>query len=113
MGWKPKPCPKDCIYRGQEYTPGQNCCNYLFIEDKLRGCDMWPNCDKYRSKSRPSAADIAAQNSAAARKPKWNTALGYQLWNEGKSLAQIAAIVGATKATVYERSHRCWKNGIV
>lgn len=113
MGWEPKACPKDCIYRGQEYTPGKNCCNYLFITDELRGCDMWPDCDKYKGKSRPSRLDKAAQNSAKPRKPKWDTALGYQLWKEGKSLAQIANIVGASKNTVYERSHRCWKNGIV
>lgn len=85
----------DCIY----YAKSTRSCDFFIMEDRLRGCPGGDGCRARRTKK-----DVKK-----AMSPKWDTALGKQMWEEGKSDRQIAEHFGISPNTVLYQRQKKWE----
>ena len=112
--WKPAKCPKDCIYRGREYHGEYAGCNYLGMTGELRGCDPGEGCSRYRprhgKRQRAEKTPIVLKGSKGPR-PGWDTKKGRELWQQGRSVYEIAQELGISKSAVQDRKKRYWEKG--
>lgn len=112
--WTPAKCPKDCVYRGMEYTPGLAGCNYLTMTDRIRGCDPGKGCTCYKKKEtgykRPSGV-VLGDAPRKARRTKWDAKKGFTMWMTGSNDRQIAQALGISANAVGERRRRYWVHG--
>lgn len=110
--WVPARCPRDCVYRAgaSDYVG----CNYIFVEDKMRGCDPGPGCKRYKARSRGHrrVSGITLGNPPrSAKRTKWDVQTGFAMWLTGSSDRQIAAELAISPQTVGERRRKHWVHG--
>ena len=86
---------KGCIY----HAKSTRSCDYFIIENRLRGCPGGDGCRARRTKK-----DVRK-----AMQPKWDTALGKQMWEEGKTDRQIADHFGIAPNTVLYQRQKKWE----
>lgn len=114
MAEKDKICDSYC-YRCAHYSSYFKCCDYVFNEDKLRGCDPGTGCDKKVSRSeylkRVKEKKPITIKTPRERKPQRNTRekgflsfeeneRRFRMYRDGFSDAQIARVCDVDKTTI-------------
>ena len=88
-----------CIY----YASSTMSCDYIFIEDKCRPCPAGTGCTVRILKK-----DVKKKMG----KPRWDIALGKQMWEQGMSDSQIAKHFGIAANTVLHQRRSYWEKGM-
>lgn len=104
----PKACHRDCIY-GCYINGNERMCAYILRTGEQRGCDPGRGCKRY---TRPTKQKPKKTDDHMRRVCRWDHEKGYEMWQEGVPMAQIARELGVRVETVYERKGRCWVNGV-
>ncbi len=88
-----------CIY----YAQSTMSCDYIFMEDHSRPCPAGAGC---------TARIIKKDVKKKMGKPRWDIALGKQMWEQGMSDSQIAKHFGIAANTVLYQRRSYWEKGI-
>ena len=87
-----------CIY----YARSTMSCDYIFMEDHSRPCPAGDGC---------TARTLKEDVKKKMGKPKWDIALGKQMWEQGMSDSQIAKHFGIAVNSVLYQRRRYWEKG--
>ena len=87
-----------CIY----YAPSTMSCDYIFMEDHSRPCPAGSGC---------TARILKKDVKKKMGKPRWDIALGKQMWEQGMSDSQIAKHFGIAANTVLHQRRSYWEKG--
>ena len=96
---KHNPYCLSCIY----YAPSTMSCDYVFMEDHSRPCPAGAGC---------TARILKKDVKKKMGKPRWDIALGKQMWEQGMSDTQIAKHFGIAANTVLHQRRSYWEKGI-
>ena len=88
-----------CIYYGKSTMT----CDYILIEGHSRPCPAGVGCTAKITKK-----DVKKNMG----KPRWDTALGKQMWEQGMSDSQIAKHFGIAANTVLHQRRSYWEKGV-
>lgn len=88
-----------CIY----YAMSTMSCDYIFMEDHSRPCPAGAGC---------TARILKKDVKKKMGKPRWDIALGKQMWEQGMSDSQIAKHFGIAANTVLHQRRSYWEKGV-
>lgn len=86
-----------CIYYGKSTKT----CDFILMEDRRRPCPGGDGCTERRTKK-----EVGRK---LALKATWDTALGMQMWLEGKKDKEIAEHFGIARNTVATCRRKYWE----
>lgn len=89
-----------CIYYGKNTRS----CDYILMEDRRRPCPGGEGCTERRTKK-----EVGRK---LASKASWDTALGMQMWLEGKKDREIAEHFGIASNTVTTCRRKYWEKHV-
>ena len=85
-----------CYY----YGPYHQTCDYWEKADQLRGCPPGKGCTRRITKK---------EYMKMAAPSKWNKAVGYEMWKDGKSDKEIGEALGVTAQAVALHRKKYWE----
>ena len=105
--------PLDCK-PGCRYRAADGGCSYIFIAGKMRGCEPGKDCTRYQSRRAPRKKDeitLGGPDKRNHKKAPWDVQRGYDLWQQGMSMAGVARDLGITVGAVQWRKQHYWVFG--